>query len=80
MSAASVPRLTESDRAARSPETAAGAITCQRNAGIFGDTVSQPVGTTAANLQQLPAGPPWGSDQGRDGKTPRRAMMKLSAR
>ena len=33
---------------------ASGTTTWQRNSGIFGDTVSQPVGTTAANPQRFP--------------------------
>ena len=33
---------------------ASGAVTWQRVAGIFGDTVSQPVGTTAANPIRFP--------------------------
>jgi len=33
---------------------AAGAVTWHRVAGVYGDTVSQPVGTTAANPQRFP--------------------------
>jgi RHS repeat-associated protein len=33
---------------------AAGAVTWHRSAGVYGDTASQPVGTTAANPQRFP--------------------------